>query len=323
MSLQNATHTDPAAGRRRPNIVLILVDDMGFSDIGCYGSEIETPNLDRLASGGVRLTQMYNGARCCPTRASLLTGLYPHQAGVGHMVNNLGVPSYQGYLNDQCVTIAEALEPAGYRTYMSGEWHVGGQYSTKPDEWKAGQPGFPTPLQRGFDRHYGTMAGAGSFFNPHTLMRDGEFVEPEGEHYYYTDAIGDAAAEMIREAGDDPFFLYVAFTAPHWPLHALEEDIAKYRGKYRKGWDALRQARHERLKEIGIVTGEWEITPRDEKAPAWESLSAQDQDWEDARMAVYAAQIDRMDQNVGKIVRALQEQGVEQETLVMFLSDNG
>jgi arylsulfatase A-like enzyme len=319
--------TTPAAeqaeGNRRPNIVLILVDDMGFSDIGCYGSEIQTPHLDRLAAGGVRLTQMYNGARCCPTRASLLTGLYPHQAGVGHMVNNLGVPAYQGYLNEQCVTIAEALEPAGYRTYMTGKWHVGGYHSTESADWKIGEAGYPTPLQRGFDRHYGTLAGAGSFFNPHTLMRDGEFVAPEGDDYYYTDAIGDASVEMIREAAADPFFLYVAFTAPHWPLHALPEDIAKYRGRYRQGWDALRQERHARLKQMGIVTPEWEITPRDENAPAWEDLSEEEQDWEDARMAVYAAQIDRMDQNVGKIVRALEEQGVAQDTLIMFLSDNG
>src|SRR6266545_4752340 len=176
-ALASAQSARPAA--RQPNIVIILADDMGFSDIGCYGSEIATPNLDALAAGGVRMTQFYNGARCCPTRASLLTGLYAHQAGVGHMVRDLGTPAYQGYLNERCVTIAEALRPAGYRTIMSGKWHVGGQYTTNPEKTRAdsGQPKYPTPLQRGFDHHFGTLAGAGSYFNPHTLMLEGEFVD--------------------------------------------------------------------------------------------------------------------------------------------------
>ncbi len=307
----------------RPNIVVILVDDMGYSDIGCYGSEIRTPNLDGLAAGGLRLTQMYNGARCCPTRASLLTGLYPHQAGVGHMVSDLGAPSYQGFLNDRCVTVAEALRPAGYRTIMSGKWHVGGQYSTRPADWKAGQPGFPRPIDRGFDHHFGTLAGAGSYFNPHTLIRDAAFVEPEGDDFYYTDAIGEyAAAQIERAAGDGvPFFLYAAYTAPHWPLHAFPEDIARYRGRYLDGWDALRDTRHARLKELGLLSGGWALSPRDPQAPSW--ADAPDKDWEDARMAVYAAQVERMDGSVGKILGALRGQGLEEDTLVMFLSDNG
>ncbi len=304
-----------------PNILLILADDMGYSDIGCFGSEIQTPNLDRLAAGGLRLTQMYNCARCCPTRASLLTGLYPHQAGVGHMVDNKGVPAYQGYLNDRCVTVAEALRAAGYRTFMSGKWHVGGPYSTRPETWRAGEPGHPTPVDRGFERHYGTLAGAGSFFDPHTLMRDGRFLEPEGDDFYYTDAISDNAAAMIEEAAGDPFFLYVAYTAPHWPLHALPEDVARYRGRYREGWDALRRQRHERMKAMGLVSGSWPITPRDAQAPAWDDVP--DKDWEDARMAVYAAQVDRMDQGIGRILARLAERGLEENTLVMFLSDNG
>jgi arylsulfatase A-like enzyme len=314
-----------AAPASRPNVVLILVDDMGFSDIGCYGSEIRTPNLDALAAGGLRLTQMYNGARCCPTRASLLTGLYAQQAGVGHMVNNLGDPAYQGYLNERCVTIAEALRPAGYRTLMSGKWHVGGQYGLDPAQWQRGEPGFPTPLQRGFDHFYGTLAGAGSYFNPHTLTRDGEYIQPEGDDFYYTDAIGQEAAAMIEQAAEDnvPFFCYVAFTAPHWPLHAFPEDIARYRGRYADGWDGLRASRYRRMRDLGILPTDWEISPRDLQAPPWESLSPAEHDWEDARMATYAAQVERMDRSVGTVLAALRRNGLENETLVMFLSDNG
>ncbi len=174
----------PDGARGKPNIVLILVDDMGFSDIGCYGSEISTPNLDRLAAGGMRLTQMYNCARCCPTRASLMTGLYPHQAGVGHMVNFVPHPSYHGFINDRCVTIAEALKRGGYRTYLSGKWHCGGYYHPQqPETWRPGTEGFPTPYTRGFDRFYGTVAGAGNYFHPHALMRDDTFIEVPDEGY--------------------------------------------------------------------------------------------------------------------------------------------
>lgn len=335
------SHSQPQQQQQqqsRPNVVLILVDDMGFSDIGCYGSEIATPNLDALAQGGVRLTQFYNGARCCPTRAALLTGLYAHQVGIGHMVNDLGAPGYQGYLNERCVTIAEALRPAGYRTIMSGKWHVGGQYTTDPQKSArdAGQPHFPTPLQRGFDHHFGTLAGAGSYFNPHTLMLDGEFVDandrrvqwgaeetPDG--FYYTDAIGRFAAAQIERAAQDatPFFVYAAYTSPHWPLHALPEDMARYRGRYRAGWDALRTERHARLKELGIVSDSWEITPRDANSPDWNDLSPDRQDWEDARMAAYAAQVEAMDRSVGRIVDSLRRTGQLENTLILFLSDNG
>jgi arylsulfatase A-like enzyme len=323
----------------KPNIVLIMVDDMGYSDIGCYGSEISTPNLDALAAGGVRVTQFYNGARCCPTRAALLTGLYAHQAGIGHMVRPLGdSPAYQGHLNHECVTIAEVLRPAGYRTIMSGKWHVGGQWTTDPEESErvVGTETFPTPTQRGFERFFGTLAGAGSYFNPHTLRLQEEFVDandprvqwgaeetPDG--FYYTDAIGRYAAKEIAQAAQDkvPFFLYTAFTSPHWPLHALPADMAKYRGRYRGGWDQLRTERHARLKEMGIVSEDWEITPRDVNSPDWESLPAARQDWEDARMAAYAAQIEAMDRSVGRIVEALRESGQLENTLILFLSDNG
>ena len=307
----------------RPNIVLIMVDDMGFSDIGCYGAEVETPNLDRMAGDGVRFTQLYNCARCCPTRASLLTGLYSHQAGVGHMTSDLGLPPYQGRLNRQCRTVAEVLGAAGYHTLMSGKWHVGGNDAPQRATWTPGTPEQPAPLSRGFERHFGTLAGCGSFYNPHTLMLDGEWYTPEDDSFYYTDAISDHACQMIGEYAPDPdpFFLYVAYTAPHWPLHALPEDIAKYRGRYSRGWDAVRTERHERMKGMGILDSRWDISKRDESAPPWDEI--RHRDWEDSRMATYAAQIDRMDQGVGQILDALESAGISDDTLVMFLSDNG
>ncbi len=309
----------------RPNIVLILVDDMGYSDIGCFGSEIDTPNLDRLAQSGVRFSQMYNCARCCPTRASLLTGLYPHQAGVGHMVGNHGYAEYQGFLRDDCVTLAEALRPCGYRTLMSGKWHVGGAYqANQPDSWAPGSAGHPLPVQRGFDEHYGMLGGGGSYFNPPYMVRDDRLIRVGGEGYYLTDAISAEAVRMIEQAsdGDQPFLLYVAYTAPHWPLHAPEDDIERYRGRYRlKGWDGVRKARYERLQSAGLLDPGWSLSPRDTAAPAWNAVA--EKDWEDLRMAVYAAQVDRMDQGVGRIMDALERQGIGDDTLVMFLSDNG
>ena len=309
----------------RPNIILIMADDMGYSDIGCFGSEIATPNLDSLAAGGTRFSQFYNYARCCPTRASLLSGLAPHEAGIGHMSVALGPPQYQGYLNRSCVTLAEALGTAGYSTYMSGKWHAGGDYPYSG--WRdaianIGDEEHPTPCQRGFDRFFGILAGSGNFFDPHTLMRDDELAEIDYGNFYFTDAIAAAAAEFIGEHdGDNPYLLYTSFTAPHWPLHALEEDIARYRGRYRFGWDELRQRRHEELNGMGVLDETWEISPRDKRAPAWED--APDQDWEDARMAVYAAQVDRMDQGIGKILDAVRASGQWDNTLIMFLSDNG
>ena len=301
------------AAPRRPNILLIVADDMGFSDLGCYGSEISTPNLDGLAHRGVRFTQFYNTARCCPTRASLLTGLYPHQAGIGHMVENRGVPSYQGYLNDRCVTIAEALRRGGYRTLMSGKWHVG---ETRP-HW---------PTDRGFDRYFGLISGASNYFrlDPGRQMAiDDRPFAPQPGSFYMTDAITNRAVDFLERYGrlEKPFFLYVAYTAPHWPLHALPEDIARYRGEYLKGWDALRKERHARMIEMGIVDKRWPLTPRDPAAPPWDTVS--DRHARDLKMAVYAAQIDRMDQDAGKLLAKLRQIGAEQNTLVLFLSDNG
>jgi arylsulfatase len=304
------------AGRaKRPNIILIMADDMGYSDIGCYGGEIHTPNLDGLAAGGVRFTQFYNTARCCPTRASLMTGLYQHQAGVGHMMNDRGYDSYRGDLNNRCVTIAEVLKTAGYSTYMSGKWHV--TKSTKPDGDKHNWP-----RQRGYDRFFGTIHGAGSFYDPCSLSRDNTQIPPGSDDFYYTNAISDNATGFIREHdSDNPFFMYVAFTAPHWPMHALPQDIAKYKGRYAQGWDALRAERHKRMIEMGIVKSKWEITPRDSAVPPWEQ--AEDKLWFQRRMEVYAAMVDCLDQGVGRIISALRRTGKFENTLIFFLADNG
>jgi arylsulfatase len=293
-------------------VVIILADDLGYSDLGCYGSEIATPNLDRLAAKGLRFTQFYNAARCCPTRASLLTGLYPHQAGVGHMVQDLGKPGYRGQLNERCATIAELLRLAGYRTLMVGKWHV--------THLKGGEKNWP--LQRGFERFFGLIGSVRSYYDPPTLTRDNTPVKA-GKGFYLTDALTDQAIAYLNEFAKkpEPFFLYVAYTAPHWPLQALPEDVARYRGKYRAGWDALRQARHKRMIEMGLVDPRWPLAPRDPEAPAWEK--AEHKDWQDLRMAVYAAQIDRMDQGIGRILKSLRASGQEENTLILFLSDNG
>ena len=312
-TLPAATPLQAADPPARPNVVVVMADDMGFSDIGCYGSEIATPNLDRLAAGGLRFTQFYNTARCCPTRAALLTGLYQHQAGIGHMVGDDGLPAYRGFLNDRCVTIAEALGRGGYRTYMAGKWHVG----ERPPHW---------PRQRGFERFFGLVSGASNFWRldkGRQMAIDDEPYVPVGEDFYMTDAFTDHAVKFIEEHGksDKPFFLYLPYTAPHWPLHAWPEDIAKYRGKYLEGWDALRRARHQRMIDMGIVKSDWPLTPRDPDAPVWENVK--NKRMRDLKMAVYAAQIDRMDQNIGRVMQAVRTIGAEANTLVLFLADNG
>lgn len=317
----------PDRPRRQPNIVVILVDDMGYSDIGCYGSEIHTPNLNRMADRGVRFTQMYNGARCCPTRASLLTGLYAQQAGVGHMINNRKVgPAYQGYLRDDCVTLGEAMQLGGYKTLYCGKWHASpGIPIIGAPVAQPGEPGNPYPLSRGFDRFWGTLAGCGNFFYPHALMDQDRPIRVEDEGFYYTDAIGEKSCEMIESAVSEerPFLLHVCYTAPHWPLHARPEDIEKYRGTYRRGWDHFRTARYEEMKRQGILDASWEISPRDTDSRDYADDSPARQEWEDLRMAVYAAQVESMDRSVGTILDKLTEHGIEDNTLVMFMSDNG
>ncbi|MBC8167568.1 MAG: arylsulfatase [Bryobacteraceae bacterium] len=307
-----------AATTQRPNVLIIMADDMGFSDIGCYGGEIRTPNLDALAAGGVRFTSFYNAARCCPTRAALLTGVYNHQAGVGNMINDQGYPAYRGYLNQSCVTLAEALAPSGYRTYMAGKWHVGEQ---RP-HW---------PVDRGFDRYFGLISGAANYFRPEperTMALDGDRWKPQSdEKFYITDAFTDWSVRYIDEHAKthpaQPFLLYLAYTSPHWPLHALPEDIARYRGKYKKGWDVLRQERHSRQVEMGLIQKEWGLSPRGEGIPPWEDLTAAQKDDFDLRMSVYAAQIDRMDQGIGRVVDTLKRTGQFDNTVILFLADNG
>ena len=313
-----------AAPRRRPNIVLVLVDDMGFADLGLMGSEIRTPNIDALARTGTLFSAMYNCARCCPTRAALLTGLYPHKAGIGHMGANLGTPAYQGFLRNDAATIAELMRAGGYRTLMSGKWHVGGDFWARlTDTWRVGDVDRPTPRQRGFDRFYGIIDGVTHFFSPHYIMEDDARVEVSPTDYYFTDVITDKAEAMVKEsvAAGQPFFLYLAHAAPHWPLHAHEEDIARYDGVYAKGWDALRTARHEEMLSRGVLQHKWAISARDEAAPAWNDVRAKD--WEASRMAVYAAMVDRMDQSIGRMVATLKRLGQYENTLILFLSDNG
>lgn len=306
----------------RPNIVLIMSDDMGYSDIGCYGSEIKTPTLDGLAAKGIRFSQFYNTARCCPTRASLLTGLHPHQAGIGHMMEDQNLPGYRGELQPSCVTIAEALKPSGYTTYGVGKWHVARNRGNGPERhnW---------PLHRGFDKYYGILAGATNYFEPATLIRDDTLIsplndpqyKPKGE-YYFTTAISDNAASYIRdhskENGDKPFFMYVAYTTAHWPLQAFPEDIAKYEGKYDAGYGPTRQARFEKMQELGLLDKRWGLSPQDGD---WNKV--ENKAWEAKGMEVYAAMIDCMDQGIGKIVQALKDSKQYDNTVVFFLQDNG
>ena len=305
----------------RPNIILIMSDDMGYSDIGCYGGEIKTPSLDQLASDGLRYTQFYNTARCCPTRACLLTGLYPHQTGVGYMMQDRGLDGYRGDLNRNCVTIAEVLHKAGYNTYLSGKWHVAKMTRPKNDGEK-----YNWPKQRGFDRFYGTIHGAGSFWDPSTLCRGNKMISPfaddeyqPSEPYYYTDAISDQAARFIREnPSGKPFFLYVAYTAAHWPLHARKRDIARYEGKYDKGYQAIRDARLRKMKQLGVVKSNVKLS---EASGTWDSIEYKD--WEAANMEVYAAMVDAMDQGIGEIVNALKETDQYENTFLCYFQDNG
>lgn len=306
---------------RRPNIILFLADDMGYSDLGCQGSEIDTPNLDRLAHRGVQFSSFYNSPRCCPSRASLMTGMYSHQAHMGMMVDDHGrypYPSYDGDLNTSCVTIAEALRPAGYRTLHSGKWHLAAQQATggvnvDKHNW---------PLQRGFDHGYSMITGAGSYYTPNTLTWDNEPINSFPKDFYFTTAIGDHAAKMIADGNaQQPFFLYCAFNAPHWPLHAPESVVAKYRERYRVGWDKLREHRHEKQIRSGLLQPGWKLTPRDPRVPAWERASFKE--WEAERMAVYAAQVDLLDQAVGKVLAQVGAMGQLDNTLIFFMADNG
>ncbi len=312
----------------KPNILIILADDMGFSDIGSFGSEIPTPALDELAEKGVRFTQFYNCARCCPSRASLLTGCHPHRAGVGAMVADQGHRGYRGFIRPDVPTIAELLKNSGYYTWMSGKWHCGGHYHVHiPEQWRqeAGNPTHPLPTQRGFDRYYGTLAGAGSYYDPPVLMDQNRLVdikELPGD-YYLTEELGRRAQCFIMEAASvgKPFFGYLAFTAPHWPLHAPERNILPFRGRYDIGWDAVRETRLKSLIKQGILRPDIILSQRDEEAPDWDNIGHKR--WWAELMAVYAAQVAIMDQAIAGVIECLKRLGMFENTLTIFLSDNG
>lgn len=315
-----------AGGRgAKPNIIVIMTDDMGYSDLGCYGSEIETPNLDGLAGEGIRFSQFYNTSRCSPTRSSLMTGLYSHQAGMGLLTTDEGPqnPGYRGRLMERCVTIAEVLRPQGYENIITGKWHMG---DARKEWW---------PLGRGFDRFYGCPQGGGFFFRPSSwkaerfVVRDNEIIydkktdPPEG--WYATDAFTDEGIKYVEDSveKEKPFFWYLAYNAPHFPLQAKPEDVEKYRGKYLAGWDKIREERYQKLIKLGLIEESLKLSPRGKGIPAWETLLDEEKESQDERMAVYAAMIDCIDQNVGKIVTALKDMGVYENTLILFLHDNG
>ncbi len=294
-SFATSANDQPISNEARPNVVLMMVDDMGFSDLGCYGGEIETPNIDRLAKRGIRFNQFYNCAKCETTRSTMLSGRYYPE------VNNQKL--------DHCITIAEGMKLAGYRTFMTGKWHLEGN-----------------PVDRGFDRYFGHLSGATNFFTGDNTFRIGkEKFEVPKKDFYTTDANVDYAMKFLQEGreSDDPFFLYIAFNAPHYPLQAPEEDVRKYIGKYRGGWDQLRTDRFRRQLQMGVIDSTTKLSPRPDDVPAWDSLTPAEQEHQDLMMATYVAMIDRVDQNVGRLVKHLEETNQIDNTLIMLLSDNG
>jgi arylsulfatase A-like enzyme len=307
----------------RPNLLLILADDLGYSDLGCYGGEIETPNLDALAKGGVRLTQFYSTGRCCPSRASLLSGQYPHRVGLGHMTINLRRPGYAGRISERAVTIAEALKSSGYRSFISGKWHLG----------------TADPTRHGFEEFFGNLVSAKTFWDPDHFVRlpASRPRKPyDRASFYGTDALTDHALDFLeraRETPERPWLLYLSYNAPHFLLHARDEDIAKYKARYQAGWDALRDERLARMKKLGVAPLDTKLTPRSQfwdygvaepgVNPAWADLPDARQKDLARRMAIYAAMVDRMDQQIGRVIRDLKARGEFENTLILFLSDNG
>lgn len=312
-----------------PNILIILADDLGYSDLGCYGGEINTPNLDRLASNGLRFTRFYNASRSCPTRASLLTGLYQHQAGIGRMTFDQNLPGYRGTMARNTVTIPEVLKSAGYRTSMVGKWHVA-ETPLRDDQrdWLNHQVEHDQytalcdyPVNRGFDTHYGTIYGVVDYFDPFSLVEGEVPIKDVPKDYYITDALSDRAADEILNSDDRPFFMYLSYTAPHWPLHALPEDIEKYKDTYKVGWDEIRKSRYEKMKKLGIFGDNKDFLTERQFKKSWEENESSE--WDARAMAVHAAMIDRMDQGIGKVLEALEKTGKLDNTLILFMSDNG
>jgi arylsulfatase A-like enzyme len=321
--LHNYVYSAPVKAAERPNVVVILIDDMGFSDLGCYGGEVPTPNIDRMAAEGVRFTQFYNTARCSPSRAALLTGLYPHQAGMGFLDNMvvLGSKGTQGRLRDDCVTLGEVMQQAGYFTIMTGKWHLGQMHGTPP--WK-----------RGFTRNLSSMVGELYFPNQQQRRQDGINLNGErhelddpifGKDWYGPDLITEWGLKFIDESIKEgkPFFYYLPHCATHFPLQAPKEDIARYRGKYKVDWDKLRQARHKRQIEMGLVDAKWPLTERPPGVPNWNTLSDEEKDRFDHIMAVDAGMIDHLDRSVGMLLEGLKKRGVLDNTVVMLMCDNG
>ncbi len=309
--------------QKRPNILLVVADDLGYSDLGCYGGEIDTPTLNSLAANGLRFTQFYSTARCCPSRASILTGQYPHKVGVGHMVTDMGHPGYRGRLSENAVTIAEVLKSNGYRTFMSGKWHVGTN----------------DPTRHGFEQYFGTLISAATFWNSEKYLRlpNGSRTRRyDGDAFYGTDALTDYALDFLEDARttpDRPWFLYLAYNAPHFPLHARPEDIARYRNRYTAGWDLVRQERLARMKQMRLVARGTRLSPRSGFTNYGETVSAENPPWDSLpedrradlamRMAIYAAMVDRMDQNIARVIADLRARAELDNTLILFLSDNG
>lgn len=315
----------------KPNILLILADDLGYSDLGCYGGEVQTPNLDMLAQNGVRFSHFYNAGRSCPTRASLLTGLYPHQAGIGRMTFDDHMPGYRGTMTHNGITIAEALGASGYQTGMIGKWHVA-ETPLRPDqrEWLAHHVQYNEfapienyPTRRGFDNFYGTIYGVVNYFDPFSLVNGEDPIREVPNDYYSTIALSDSAVSYIKRyaKSENPFFMYLSYHAPHWPLHALDEDIKKYENVYTAGWEAIRDARYKRMRELGIFKDQSDFLSNRQSSKEWDDNP--DSEWDAHAMAVHAAMIDRMDQGIGKVLKALEESNCMENTLIIFMSDNG
>ncbi|MDR3129625.1 MAG: arylsulfatase [Tannerellaceae bacterium] len=308
----------------RPNIILIVADDLGYSDLGAYGGEIHTPNIDKLAYEGIRFRQFYNNSISAPTRASLLTGQYATKAGIGYFSVNLGLPAYQGFLNKESLTLGEVLHQGGYQTYLSGKWHVG-----------ENKEGNKYPVDRGFDHSFGILGGASTYFygngyagavNPGPLVRDKEVIScSEDSNFYFTDEITEHAIQYINDAQKkkNPFFLYLAYTAPHWPLQARTEDIALYKGRYDVGWDTIRKQRKQRLKDLELIGDGVTVAEKDSDVPPWKDLTREEKKLWAEKMEIYAAMVTRMDSGIGAVIRTLREVGELENTLILFMSDNG
>lgn len=297
----------------QPDVIVILVDDLGFSDLAAYGGEIPTPNLDRLAEGGARFSSFYTTPRCSPTRASLLTGRHSHEVGIGVLTRPVG---YRGSIDPDVPTLGTVLQDAGYATSLTGKWHLAADVTSPNESW---------PTRRGFEDFYGILGGGTSYFNPKAFYRGEQSAEEDADHpdFYLTDAFTDHAIEYVRDriADDQRYFLYLALTAPHWPLQAFDEDIQEQAGRYSAGWDALREARRERQAELGLFPAAFAPAPRDADEPAWADV--EDPDWQQRRMEVYAAQVIAMDRGIGRLLDELEAGGALEDTLILFLSDNG